>query len=273
MTHPRDMDELLREWADEGDERMPSHNLEAALATIETTPQRGARPALLEGIIMRLRPYAIPAALIATLVIAVATFAFVSRPPSVGPESSPSPTATQISGDFQTSAFGVPLTIDLSGGVDPTGWFVRETASALIISATGVDGDRLLILDGADTSVVSAGGQSEPLGDDLAATLQAVAGVSAEPLQAFDREGQMTVPISGEDVPVTAVTVDGSASGRTLFGTTDGAQFGTTADAPWWLLRLQQQGHDLVLIVPSPESADSGFSGSYLAMLESIVLR
>ena len=273
MTHLRDMDDVLHEWADEGDERMPSHNLQAALVAIETTPQRGARSALLEGILMRLRPFAVPVAIVATLVLAVATFAIVSRPPSVGPESPPSPTATQLSGELQTSTFGVPLTIDLSGGVDPEGWFVRETESALTISATGAAGERLVLLDGASTSVVSADGAAQPMSDDLTGLLDGLTGVSAEALQAFDREAAMTVPIMGEDVPVIAVTVEASAGDRTLLRTADGADFSTTAAAPWWLLRLQQQGHDLVMIVPSPESAASDFSGSYLAMLESIVLR
>jgi hypothetical protein len=273
MTHRYDIDDVLREWADEGDERMPFHNLQAALAAIETTPQRGARPALLEGILMRIQPFAIPMAVVATLVLAVVAYALVSRPPSVGPEGSPSPAATQVSGELQTATFNVPVTIQLQAAPDPDGWYVRETASALTISPTETDGGRLVILDAGNTSMVDADGAPEPLTDDLVGALNAQAGVTAEEQQAPDLEGPASYLVAGEEVTVVRVTVDGSASGRPLIRTPDGVELSTSADSPWWILRAQPEGRDLLVILPAAGTPDATFSASYLGMLESMAIR
>jgi hypothetical protein len=40
MTRRQDFDDQLRAWAELGDERLPADYLHAALAQIETTPQR-----------------------------------------------------------------------------------------------------------------------------------------------------------------------------------------------------------------------------------------
>lgn len=273
MTHLHDIDDVLREWADEGDERMPFHNLQTALAAIETTPQRGARPALLEGILMRIQPFAIPMAVVATLVLAVVAYALVSRPPSVGPEGSPSPAATQVSGELRTATFNVPITIQLQAAPDPEGWYVRETASALTISPTETDGGRLVILDIGSTSIVDADGGSEPLAEDPVGALDAQPGVTAEEQQAPDVEGPASYVVAGEEVAVIRVTVDESASGRPLIRTSDGVELRTSAEASWWLLRAQPEGRDLLVILPAAGTSDATFSASYLGMLESMAIR
>lgn len=101
MTYQRDFDDVLREWADHGDERLPDRYLQAALRQIETTRQRGAWPAPLEGLIMRLQPAAsiLTAAAVAILVIgAYIVFgdANVGRPPPPTPEPSRIITAADL---------------------------------------------------------------------------------------------------------------------------------------------------------------------------------
>ena len=44
MTPRIEFDDQLRAWADLGDDRLPVEYLKAALAQVDTTPQRRARP-------------------------------------------------------------------------------------------------------------------------------------------------------------------------------------------------------------------------------------
>lgn len=93
MTH-RNVDDLIREWTDLGEEQLPDRYLQAALAEIEVTPQSGTWPAPVEGLIMRLRSTAPYLMVAAAIVLAVAGyFAFLA--PSVGDQGpSPAPAAS-----------------------------------------------------------------------------------------------------------------------------------------------------------------------------------
>ena len=96
MTSRMDFDDQLRAWADLGDERLPDQYLNAALAQIDASPQRRARPGWLEFPHMnRFATYALAAALIVVALISISLFV---RPPDVGPTPVPvpSPDATQV---------------------------------------------------------------------------------------------------------------------------------------------------------------------------------
>jgi Tol biopolymer transport system component len=89
MTSRMDFDDQLRAWADLGDERLPVQYLNAALAQIDTSPQRRARPGWLEFPHMnRYATYALAAALIVVALISISLFV---RPPDVGPTPLPQP--------------------------------------------------------------------------------------------------------------------------------------------------------------------------------------
>lgn len=91
MNRRSDFDQLMREWVDPGEDRLPLHHLHGALAEIETTRQRGAMSALLEDFLMRFQPLAAPLAIAAVLAVAIGVAAIVSQPPPIGPE----PSATE----------------------------------------------------------------------------------------------------------------------------------------------------------------------------------
>jgi hypothetical protein len=92
MTGRQDFDDQLRDWADLGDERLPSHNLDAALAQVETTRQRGTLRWPLEGFLMKLKPAAPFLGVAAVVVLAIAAYQLVGG--SVGgPPATPTPRA------------------------------------------------------------------------------------------------------------------------------------------------------------------------------------
>jgi hypothetical protein len=74
MNRRTDFDDQLRDWADLGDERLPSRYLEAALAQIETTQQRGAIWWPLEELFMKLKPAAPIFGIAAVVLLAVAAY-------------------------------------------------------------------------------------------------------------------------------------------------------------------------------------------------------
>lgn len=84
MSRYGNFDDLMREWVDVGEDRMPLDDLYGALAEIESTRQRSARWALLEVIAMRMQPLAVPLAIGALLIVAVGAFAIVSGPSNTG---------------------------------------------------------------------------------------------------------------------------------------------------------------------------------------------
>ena len=83
MTSRMDFDDQLRAWADLGDERLPVQYLNAALAQIDTSPQRRARPGWLE--LPHMNRYATYALAAALIVIALISISLLVRPPDVGP--------------------------------------------------------------------------------------------------------------------------------------------------------------------------------------------
>lgn len=90
MSRYGNLDDLMREWVDIGEDRLPLDHLYGALAEIERTRQRGARWALLEEIAMRMQPLAVPLAIGALLVAAVGAFAIVSGTSNSGaPDNTP----------------------------------------------------------------------------------------------------------------------------------------------------------------------------------------
>ena len=97
MTQHHDFDDTLRAWVDIGEVRLPAHHLEQALAEIEITRQRGARPALLEDVLMRVQPIAVPLAIAAVLVVVVGALALVNGPSTIGPDPSATPSSTPAS--------------------------------------------------------------------------------------------------------------------------------------------------------------------------------
>lgn len=104
MTRMRNLDDLLREWVDDGAERLPQHHLDAALAEIVNTPQHGARSAPAEGFLMRIQQLAVPMGVVAALVFAFIALALVTGQEDVGP-----PPSTSASASIRpTASLGTP---------------------------------------------------------------------------------------------------------------------------------------------------------------------
>jgi len=104
MNRRSDIDQLMREWVDLGEDRLPLHHLHGALAEIETTRQRGAVSALLEDFLMRYQPIAAPLAIAAVLSVAIGVAAVVIQPAPAGPDPSPTSGATSDAIPTQTEA-------------------------------------------------------------------------------------------------------------------------------------------------------------------------
>jgi hypothetical protein len=279
MTRGRELDDVLREWVDHGAERLPQHNLAAALAQIETTPQRGVRMALLEGLIMRFQPLAVPVGIAVLLVLTIGAYALVGGPLSVGPSPSPSgsasaPAAVQTNGQLSTASFADPVTVTLPSAPDPAGWFVSDGSAMVTIAAVEDSQDRLVIVDPAQARIVNEDGGSEALPDDLVAWLDDQPGITAEPLPSMEGEGQATHVVNGRPVPIYAVTAE-SAGGeeRAVVDTPIGPALSVTdAATTWWLLHYESEGVELLLIATSERDAAQGFRASYFQMIESITL-
>jgi hypothetical protein len=79
MTRLEDFDQQLRDWSDVGDERIPSRYLEAALARINVTPQRGASWWPLGGLLMKLKPAAPILGIAAVILVAIAGYQLFGR--------------------------------------------------------------------------------------------------------------------------------------------------------------------------------------------------
>lgn len=90
MTRRHDFDDQLRAWAELGDERLPADHLNAALAQIETTPQRRSLAGWRFPPMNRFAPLALAAtALVVVLLIGIG---LILRSPNVGPSPIPGPT-------------------------------------------------------------------------------------------------------------------------------------------------------------------------------------
>lgn len=94
MTRQEDFDQQLRDWSDIGDERLPSRYLDAALARIDVTPQRGAGWWPLEGLLMKLKPAAPMLGIAAIVLLAVVGYGFFAR--GIGGPVTPSATPRVI---------------------------------------------------------------------------------------------------------------------------------------------------------------------------------
>ena len=279
MTH-RELDDVLREWVDHGDERLPHHNLAAALAEIETTPQRGARPALLEGFTMRFQPLAVAAGIVVVVALAIGAYALLGRSPSVGPPPSPSSAASagaavRATGPLSTASFAVPITMNLPSAPDPAGWFVSDGSAMVTVAAVEDDLDRLVVVDPAQARIVNEGGAQEPLPDDLVAWLDALPEVAVEVLPGIGGEEQQAYTVNGHPVPVFVIAadaVDGAA--RPIVDTPDGPALSLSdAGTTWWLLPYDNEGVELLLIASSERDQVQGFRASFIQMVESITLR
>lgn len=134
MNHHRDSDQTLRHWLDEGPDFAPERFVWAALEDVERTDQRGAIRASLEGIFMRIRPFAVTVAMAAALVVAVGAFALVNRPNNVGVDPSSPPTS------FTSADVDRIMLADL----DPPAGTVPAAAQVV-----GLDALFLPVLDGA----------------------------------------------------------------------------------------------------------------------------
>ena len=246
MTLNRELDDVLREWVDHGDERLPHHNLAAALAEIETTPQRGARPALLEGLLMRLQPAAPILGLAAVVIAAVALYAAFSRGNVGGPDATPTP--TRIDGSYSTSEFAVPFSAELQFAAEPEGWEVVETTTAVTLTPAPGSGYEIIVLDRSATQLVS-GGRDEAFPADAIAALDALDGASAEQPQRPDLDEAQTMEIAGMEVPWIWVTFDEDLSGTAILRTDDVELRGQPADQGWWVWDVDNPGDGDVLIV------------------------
>jgi hypothetical protein len=94
MNRLEDFDQQLRDWSDIGDEHLPSRYLDAALARIDVTPQRGASWWPLEGFLMKLKPAAPVLGIAAIVLLAIAGYQFFGG--TVGGPTTPSPTPRVI---------------------------------------------------------------------------------------------------------------------------------------------------------------------------------
>jgi hypothetical protein len=94
MTRERDFEHVLRSWIEEGADLAPERFVWSALEAVETTPQRGAWQASLEGLIMKLKPAAPILGVAAAIVIALAAFQLFGG--NVGGPDTPTPTPRVI---------------------------------------------------------------------------------------------------------------------------------------------------------------------------------
>jgi hypothetical protein len=92
MNREHDFDSTIRSWLDDGADRAPERFVWAALEDVERTAQRGARWALLETAIMKLKPAAPILGVAAVVLLAIAMFQFLGGNVG-GPEPTPTPRA------------------------------------------------------------------------------------------------------------------------------------------------------------------------------------
>ena len=112
MNRSQIIDDQLRDWVDLGDEQLPSRFLDAALARIETTPQRGAGWRPLSDLIMKVQPAAAVLGIAALGIAALAIgYALGWINPQVVAPPSPSPTAQALLWSPARSEMDWPLPV------------------------------------------------------------------------------------------------------------------------------------------------------------------
>jgi hypothetical protein len=89
MNREHDFDQTIRSWLDDGADRAPERFVWAALQDVERTDQRGARWALLDGLLMKIKPAAPILGVAAVVLLAIAMFQFLG-----GNVGGPNPTST-----------------------------------------------------------------------------------------------------------------------------------------------------------------------------------
>lgn len=275
MTRHRELDDVLREWVDHGDERLPQHYLAAALAEIDTTPQRGARPALLEGLLMRLQPAAPILGLAAVVIAAIALYAVFARPNVGGPDNTarPLPSPTYATEQLETTEFSIPVTLSLDAPADPAGWAVRETDSLLSLKILDTYETQVVFLVAAETQAVGPDGATFPLPDDLPAWLDAQDGVESDVAGRPDTRDPLEIDVLGQRIPMYGLDTDpGQAGDRLLLQTLDGYAFSVSDEAAGgWLARIPTEHGDLLAIYYGPASDEPvNWTGAFFAMLESL---
>lgn len=136
MTGREDFDRQLRDWAEIGDERLPSRNLDAALSQIDTTAQRGTLREPLKGFLMKFQHLTPILGAVAAVVVVIALYGFLARPGPVGPTVSPSPEiASPVASPTATAR---PFTVAdlpeilLNENRVPPGWSLDNTVEGRI---------------------------------------------------------------------------------------------------------------------------------------------
>jgi len=89
----RELDNVLDAWLGEGPAAVSGTALAGALERVPTTRQRRPAGGGLGNGLSRMQYVAIPLAIAASIVLALVAFTLISRPPEVGPPSTPSPDA------------------------------------------------------------------------------------------------------------------------------------------------------------------------------------
>ncbi len=164
MTAQRGIDRTLEMFLAEGPPMNADPVIEVALATVASTRQLRAGGLPLVKRAIRPRVLAWPAVVAVVLITAVL---LLGPPGNIGGPS-PSPTPTPVSSVvatpalYQTTTFGIPLSIRL-----PTGWSVAAEGAGI------VDFDRAAILTIADTGIFDGQGLPQPWPTDIAAWLAA----------------------------------------------------------------------------------------------------
>jgi hypothetical protein len=122
MNRERDFDQTLRRWLDDGADQAPERFVWAALEDVRHTNQRGARWALLEGTIMKLKPVAPILGVAAVVLLAIAMFQLLGGNVG-GPDPTPTPrsySAEELAAivvSEQTAPEGLTFARSQEGGV------------------------------------------------------------------------------------------------------------------------------------------------------------
>lgn len=274
MTPQRDLDDVLRAWVDEGDERLPQHNLQAALATIETTAQRGARWALLREFIMRLQPAAPILGVAAAAILAAALYLALGQnvgnpDPSRTPDGAPAPTFAQ--GTYETDAFVVPVSFSLPAAARPEGWEVTESSDMIRLSPDPGSGFELIMLPVNGTQLL-VGGDAEAWPEDPVARLGQEAGVEITPMARPDVDEDLFLNVGGDPAPVLTLTFGERPAGAGGFLA---GPDGSVVDRPdpgtiWWLVDASDSEPSMVIIYAAPREDHGVWFGSVAEVIETM---
>lgn len=271
----RELDRVLAALVDEGPLQAPDHVIEAALAEIPTTSQRGsvARPWRST----MLRPLAAFTAVAA--IIALVVYFGAAPPTDVGgsPTPSPSPSGSAAPTTYESSTFTVPIAfpVEQGFGVEPE---IEETASTLTITLSGTSTNHLILLPLEGAEVVADDG-SRPIttAEDLIAALETRPGISAARLLASDTGVPATWTMLGTEAPVVTVDVDPTQASpdEPIFRTAAGASVDVAAEpwSMWVMIARPPDGPGLLAIYSSRADEFGDWSGTLLSTLDGLELQ